>query len=379
MITSSGCTARQVASKSKSSCAAAYRSSSDRVPSGSAVDADDVLERRAAGPDPVDVLLLADHHFGAGVVEHVGQLFGGQRVVHRERGGAEVLRADFQRIELDPVGHHQRHGVAAADAQPVQTGRDTADVGRVSRQVIVWLPPGVRSATASGSIAAVRWNASHSVVGCTEVVFASVTQPRLVPEYVAGMEIAITDLTPVERTAFVTQYARAVDSRWRRPILGDTLADDIVAKIDYDFDGLGVPASAIRQTALRAKLLDDRVRRFIGEHPDAVIVDLGAGLATPMQRVAPPPTVDWYNVDLPNVIALREQVVPIDDHAHSVAASLADDGWTDQIPPIGPPYFSRTVCWPSYPSRCWSTSSATFRSTSDPAKWRSTTTGASAR
>ena len=163
-------------------------------------------------------------------------------------------------------------------------------------------------------------------------VFESVTQPRLVPEYVAGMGIAITDLTPVEQTAFVTQYARAVDSRWPRPILGDTLADDIVAKIDYDFDGLGVPASAIRQTALRAKLLDDRARRFIAEHPDAVVVDLGAGLATPMQRVAPPPTVDWYNVDLPNVIALREQVVPADDHAHSVAASLADDSWTDQIP-----------------------------------------------
>ncbi len=146
------------------------------------------------------------------------------------------------------------------------------------------------------------------------------------------MGIAITGLTPVEQTAFVTQYARAVDSRWPRPILGDTLADDIVGKIDYDFDGLGVPASAIRQTALRAKLLDDRARTFIAEHPDAVVVDLGAGLATPMQRVAPPPTVDWYNVDLPNVIALREQVVPADDHAHSVAASLADDSWTDQIP-----------------------------------------------
>ncbi|MDT5206767.1 MAG: hypothetical protein QOD34_3403, partial [Mycobacterium sp.] len=62
------------------------------------------------------------------------------------------------------------------------------------------------------------------------------------------MGIAISGLTPVEQTAFVTQYARAVDSRWPRPILGDTLADDIVAKIDYDFDGLGVPASAIRQT-----------------------------------------------------------------------------------------------------------------------------------
>ena len=146
------------------------------------------------------------------------------------------------------------------------------------------------------------------------------------------MGIAITGLTPVERTAFVTAYARALDSRWPRPILGDTLSGEIVGKIDYDFQALGVPSSAVRQTALRAKMLDDRVRRFIADHPDAVVVDLGAGLGTGMLRVAPPATVDWYNVDLPNVIALRDELVPASDHAYSVAASLADDGWTDQIP-----------------------------------------------
>ncbi|WP_343572368.1 class I SAM-dependent methyltransferase [Mycobacterium sp.] len=152
------------------------------------------------------------------------------------------------------------------------------------------------------------------------------------------MGIAITDLTPVEQTAFVTQYARAVDSRWPSPILGDALAAEIVAKIDFDFHGLGVPVSAIRQTALRARLLDVWTRQFIADHPDAVIVDLGAGLATPMQRVSPPPTVDWYSVDLPSIIALRRQVVPAEDHAHSVAASLADDDWTDQIPADRPTF-----------------------------------------
>jgi O-methyltransferase involved in polyketide biosynthesis len=125
------------------------------------------------------------------------------------------------------------------------------------------------------------------------------------------MGIAITELTPVEQTALVTQYARALDSRWPRPILGDTLADEIVAKIDYDFQALGVPSSAVRQTALRAKMLDERVRGFISEHPDAVVVAFGAGLDTGI-TVKPPATVDWYNVDLPNVIALRNGLVPAD-------------------------------------------------------------------
>ncbi len=53
---------------------------------------------------------------------------------------------------------------------------------------------------------------------------------------------------------------------------------------------LGVPSSAVRQTALRAKMLDDRARSFISQHPDAVVVALGAGLDTGMQRVEPPAT-----------------------------------------------------------------------------------------
>ena len=146
------------------------------------------------------------------------------------------------------------------------------------------------------------------------------------------MGTTVTDLTPVEQTAFLTLYARALDSRWPRPILGDTLADEVVSKVDYDFAGLGVQTSVVCQTALRAKMLDDRVRVFIKEHPDAVVVDLGAGLDSGVYRVGPPPTVDWYSVDLPGITALRDEVLPVSPQAHSVPASLADEHWSDAIP-----------------------------------------------
>jgi len=146
------------------------------------------------------------------------------------------------------------------------------------------------------------------------------------------MGIATTQLSPVEQTAFLTEYARALDSRWPRPILGDRLADEVVAKIDYDFVGLGVQTSVVCQTALRAKMLDDRVRAFIHRHHDAVVIDLGAGLDGGFYRVAPPPTVDWYSVDLPGITALRDEVLPADPHSHSVPASLADEQWPASIP-----------------------------------------------
>jgi len=144
--------------------------------------------------------------------------------------------------------------------------------------------------------------------------------------------IATTELTPVEQTAFLTEYARALDSRWPNPILGDTLADEVVGKVDYDFAGLGVQASVVCQTALRAKMLDDRVRAFVERHPDAVVVDLGAGLDSAFYRVDPPSSVDWYSVDLPGIMALRDDVLPANSHSHSVPASLAEKHWPDTIP-----------------------------------------------
>jgi len=146
------------------------------------------------------------------------------------------------------------------------------------------------------------------------------------------MGIATTQLTTVEQTAFLTVYARALDSRWRRPILGDRLADEVVGRIDYDFAGLGVQASVVCQTALRAKMLDDRVRDFVHKHHDAVVVDLGAGLDSGFYRADPPPSVDWYSVDLPGILALRDEALPTNPHSHSVPVSLAEKHWPETIP-----------------------------------------------
>jgi O-methyltransferase involved in polyketide biosynthesis len=124
----------------------------------------------------------------------------------------------------------------------------------------------------------------------------------------AVMGITTTELTPIEQTAFLTEYARALDSRWPRPILGDTLADEVVGKVDYDFAGLGVQTSVVCQAALRAKMLDDRVRDFVARHPDALVVDL------------------------PGILALRDEVLLSNPKSHSVAVSLADEHWPDTIP-----------------------------------------------
>jgi O-methyltransferase involved in polyketide biosynthesis len=149
---------------------------------------------------------------------------------------------------------------------------------------------------------------------------------------VRALSIDVDGLAPVEKTALLTLYARALDSRCRRPILFDNRADEVAGKLNYDFDALRMRASVRCPVALRAKMLDERVRRFTAEHPDAVVVDLGAGLSDAIVRSRPPARVDWYNVDLPAVIALRDEVLPAHRQEHAVAARIGDPGWADAIP-----------------------------------------------
>ncbi|BBX14796.1 class I SAM-dependent methyltransferase [Mycobacterium novum] len=146
------------------------------------------------------------------------------------------------------------------------------------------------------------------------------------------MPIAVTEFSQVEQTAFLTAYARALDHRAETPILGDAFSDRVIGLIDYDFAGLRIPASVVRQTALRAKMLDDRVRRYTAANPAAVVVDLGAGLNEPLVRVQPPSGVDWYSIDLPRVVALRDKLLPAQPSEHVIAADLTAADWTAGIP-----------------------------------------------
>ena len=84
-------------------------------------------------------------------------------------------------------------------------------------------------------------------------------------------------------------------------------------------------------------MLDDRVRAFVKQHPDAVVVDLGAGLDSGVYRVGPPPTVDWYSVDLPGITALRDEVLPGQTHSHTRCRRL----WPTRIGPTPSPPIAR--------------------------------------
>src|SRR5215218_2536781 len=143
------------------------------------------------------------------------------------------------------------------------------------------------------------------------------------------MSITLPAFTPIEESLFLTLCGRALDNRSPHPILADTLAGEIIGKLNYDVGRFHLSTSPIINIALRAKKLDQVARNFIARHPDAVGLDLGAGLDTRMFRIDPPSTVDWYDVDFPEVLALRQQVLPQRARAHGIGVDVTDARWLD--------------------------------------------------
>jgi O-methyltransferase involved in polyketide biosynthesis len=139
-------------------------------------------------------------------------------------------------------------------------------------------------------------------------------------------------LSPVEASLYLTLCGRALDSRAPHPFLGDPVAAEIARKVGYDCAHFPMPASSATDIALRAKKLDTVVRRFVARHDDALVLDLGAGLDTRIARVRPPAGVDWYDVDLPNVVALRTATITGRAGAHSLAADLTEPAWLGAVP-----------------------------------------------
>jgi O-methyltransferase involved in polyketide biosynthesis len=139
-------------------------------------------------------------------------------------------------------------------------------------------------------------------------------------------------LTPIQKTLLITLKGRVVDNADTTPILGDLLAAELVDRLDYDLDTVKLTWGVSLAIAIRSSMLDRAVRNFLRGHPDAVVVELGCGLETRMARLDPPATVDWYDVDFPEVIELRRELLPLRANAHPVGVSLLDPRWTDTIP-----------------------------------------------
>ena len=134
-------------------------------------------------------------------------------------------------------------------------------------------------------------------------------------------------LSGVPETMLQTVYARAKESGGRGAV-HDVKAEELIEKLDYDFS-LADKDTAMRSGVIaRTIVLDKLTKLWLAKHPGAVVVNIACGLDTRCYRMTG--YAHWYNLDLPETIAVREKLLPESGAILQIAMSAMDD-WGSEI------------------------------------------------
>jgi O-methyltransferase involved in polyketide biosynthesis len=140
------------------------------------------------------------------------------------------------------------------------------------------------------------------------------------------------EFTGVRATALLELYLRKLDSESRHPILGDATAGPAVDRIDIDFTQFSTMDVARFAVGVRSSLMDQWIRDFVADRPDAIVLDLGSGLDSRALRIGLGPLQSWYDIDFPDVSALAAKLYPPESGRHLIGASVTDAEWLRSLP-----------------------------------------------
>jgi O-methyltransferase involved in polyketide biosynthesis len=147
-------------------------------------------------------------------------------------------------------------------------------------------------------------------------------------------EITIQDLNGVAETLLIPLYIRAIESQRSDALLKDMKAVALVTQRDSDFSRIKqIKMDKDDQVALilRNREFDRYARDFVDRHPEAIVVHIGCGLDSRFERVDNG-RVEWYDLDLPEVIELRRKLIGDEGRRyHFLACSIFDGAWLDTV------------------------------------------------
>ena len=140
----------------------------------------------------------------------------------------------------------------------------------------------------------------------------------------------------VQETLVIPLFGRLICSERFPRLFSDPEARRICDSLDYDFAekrkkmesafGLfGALEVAQRQYDLRCE-----VEAYLQAHPKAAVVNLGCGLDDTFRK-CDNGRCHGYNIDLPDVIAVRNELLPAGDRERNIACDLNDPRWMDAV------------------------------------------------
>jgi O-methyltransferase involved in polyketide biosynthesis len=141
-------------------------------------------------------------------------------------------------------------------------------------------------------------------------------------------------LSGVSETLLVTLYLRAMESARPDALIKDEKAVALVRQLGYDFARVRqIPLSEANKLAiiLRNREFDREARVFLARNPEAVVVHIACGLDSRFERVDNG-RVEWYDLDLPDVIALRRKFIGDEGKRyHLLGGSVFQEAWLEAV------------------------------------------------
>lgn len=138
-------------------------------------------------------------------------------------------------------------------------------------------------------------------------------------------------LSGVPETMLQTVFARAKETKTRGAIT-DSKAVEIIDRLDYDFSAADQDTAMHSGVIARTIVLDRLVKAYLAGHGGAVVVNIACGLDTRCYRMSG--YSHWYNLDLPESIAVRKRLLPESGSISQIAMS-AMDNWGGEIGETG--------------------------------------------
>ncbi len=145
-------------------------------------------------------------------------------------------------------------------------------------------------------------------------------------------KLHISGLGGLSLTGLMVLNLRARESTRTDPIIRDPQAIEICNQIEYDFSIFDQAARRLQvYVAIRTNIFDLAVVSFLAQAPEAIIINLGAGLDTRCSRVDVRKS-SWFDVDVQDVVEIRRHFFPETDRHTCLAYSAWDFSWMKVIP-----------------------------------------------
>lgn len=138
-----------------------------------------------------------------------------------------------------------------------------------------------------------------------------------------------TVLNGVPETLLVPLFYRAKETKEQQPLIRDNKAVEIVDSIQYDFSHCNkwmTQASVV----IRLEIFQERIRESLQRRPDSVVINLAAGLDNLFGEMDNG-QVEWYDLDLPQVIEIRKHFIEESERRHFIACDALDTSWFGKV------------------------------------------------